>query len=263
VTELVPDGRLGTPGRVVALGASNLTRGFHTIVAASRQKWGADIEVLGALGHGRSYGAPSRFLGRTLPGILQSGLWRELDRLPSVATRALITDVGNDILYGVSASQILAWVEECVDRLQRRTADIVLTGLPLFNIRRLSRTKFLVFRSLFFPACRLSLAQMVGVAEQVAEGLEALVMRRGVRLFPLRPEWYGVDPIHIRRALWRTAWQQILCAGTDDVRDPRASTWEAVRVYFLPPERRWLFGVEGFTPQTGRGLPNGGRVWLY
>jgi hypothetical protein len=42
--------------RVVALGASNLTRGFQTIVSTARLVWGPDVEVLAALGHGRSYG---------------------------------------------------------------------------------------------------------------------------------------------------------------------------------------------------------------
>ena len=42
--------------RVVALGASNLTRGLHTVVSTARTEWGPDVEVLGALGHGRSYG---------------------------------------------------------------------------------------------------------------------------------------------------------------------------------------------------------------
>ena len=31
----------------------------------------------------------------------------------------------------------------------------------------------------------------------------------------------------------------------------------------MPPERRWLFGVEQLTPQSGVALPSGGRVWLY
>jgi hypothetical protein len=31
----------------------------------------------------------------------------------------------------------------------------------------------------------------------------------------------------------------------------------------LPPERRWLFGVEQFTPQTGAALRSGGTVWIY
>src|SRR5947207_14876376 len=86
--------------RVVALGASNLTRGLRIVVSTARQTWGPDIEIFGALGHGRSYGADSRVFVRRLPGILQSGLWRDLAARPPVPTRALVTDVGNDILYG-------------------------------------------------------------------------------------------------------------------------------------------------------------------
>jgi hypothetical protein len=84
--------------RVVALGASNLTRGFQTVVSTARGAWGPEVEVFGALGHGRSYGARSRFTVRSLPGILESELWNDLSALPPVATRGLVTDVGNDIL---------------------------------------------------------------------------------------------------------------------------------------------------------------------
>jgi hypothetical protein len=79
-------------GRVVALGASNLTRGFRAVVSTARDTWGPQVEVMAALGHGRSYGAHSRLAFRRLPGILESGLWSELEsrpRLPSQApTRA-------------------------------------------------------------------------------------------------------------------------------------------------------------------------------
>ncbi len=145
--------------RVVALGASNLTRGFQTVVCTARSTWGPKVEVLGALGHGRSYGASSRFIVRSLPGILESELWSDLSRLPPATTRGLVTDVGNDLLYGFSAAQTLAWTTEAVDRLQALTPDIVVTGLPLAPIRELSQAKFLLFRSLLFPQCRLSLAQ--------------------------------------------------------------------------------------------------------
>jgi hypothetical protein len=63
----------------------------------------------------------------------------------------LVTDVGNDILYGFSAEQTLAWVAEALDRLSRVTQDIVLTDLPLASIRRLSNLKFLAFRSILVP----------------------------------------------------------------------------------------------------------------
>ena len=181
--------------RVIALGASNLTRGFRTVVSAARAAWGPEVQVLAALGHGRSYGAPSRVVFRTLPGILESGLWRTLESLPALPTRALVADVGNDILYGVSAERILAWVEEALSRLQRVTSDIILTDLPLASIRRLSQARFLVFRSILFPFCRLSLGQVLEIAERVNAGLAELSTARGIRLFRLDPAWYGLDPI--------------------------------------------------------------------
>lgn len=245
--------------RVVALGASNLTRGFRTVVATARAAWGPQVEVLAALGHGRSYGASSSLLARRLPGILESGLWRQLEAAPRVPTRGLVTDVGNDILYGYSAGQTLAWVDEALGRLRRFTPDVVLTDLPLASIRRLSQGRFLLFRSVLVPSCRLSLGQVLETAEQVDAGLAELAGAHGARLCRLEPSWYGIDPIHIRPALWRPAWQQILGA-TGAVEGSRA---EALRLYFLRPERRWLFGLEQFTPQAGRALASGARIWLY
>ena len=247
--------------RVVALGASNLTSGFRTLVAAARSAWGPEIQVLAALGHGRSYGAPSRVVFRTLPGILESGLWRALEFLPELPTRALVADIGNDILHGVSAERILTWVEEALNRLQRLTPDITLTDLPLASIRRLSQARFLVFRSILFPSCRLSFNQVLEIAERVNAGLVELSTARGIRLFRLDPAWYGLDPIHIRPSLRRSAWSEIL-----DARSAAngSSPWlERLTLYLLPPERRCILGVEQFTPQSGVAFPSGSRVWLY
>lgn len=248
--------------RVVALGASNLTRGFRTVVSAARTAWGPEVQVLAALGHGRSYGSQSKVVIRTLPAILDSGLWRMLDSLPQVPTRALVTDIGNDIMYGFSAEQVLTWAEDVLCRLQRTTRDITLTDLPLASIQRLSRTKYLVSRSILFPSSHLSLPQVLQAAGQINEGLAQLSADRGVRLFKLNPAWYGIDPIHIRPPLWRSAWQEILDAGSA-VSGSDRSLKEGLRLYFMAPERRWLFGIEQFTPQSGIALPRGGRVWLY
>jgi hypothetical protein len=245
-------------GRVVALGASNLTRGFQAVVSTARDAWGPDVEVLAALGHGRSYGARSRLLLRSLPGILESGLWRELESRPAAPTRGLVTDVGNDILYGFSSEQTLAWVEAALVRLGRFTHDIVLTDLPLASIRRLSRHKFLLVRSILVPSCRLSLAQVLERAEAVNAGLAALATAHRVRFFRLKDEWYGFDPIHMRPPVWRAI------LGSDAVEHgPRDSAAEALRLYLMPPERQWLLGLVRFTPQSGVALRSGGRVWLY
>ncbi|MDH4083176.1 MAG: hypothetical protein OEV99_03300 [Nitrospira sp.] len=247
--------------RVVALGASNLTRGFQTVVSTARSVWGPHVEVLAALGHGRSYGAPSRIIFRTLPGILRSGLWAELERRPPLATRGLVTDVGNDILYGFSVERTLGWVEETLIRLSRVTKDIVVTDLPLASISRLSNLKFLAFRSILVPSCRLSLAQVIDRSELVNEGLAKLAETYGAQFFRLDPAWYGFDPIHVRPSQWRPAWQKIL--GAQPQKKSGGSAVESVKLYFMRPERRWLFGLEQWAPQSGLALRSGGQVWLY
>lgn len=248
--------------RIVALGASNLTRGFQTIVSTARSVWGPEVEILAAFGHGRSYGAPSQFLFRTLPGILRSGLWAELERRPPMTTRALITDVGNDILYGFSVERTLGWVEEVLRRLARVTQDIVLTGLPLASIYRLSHIKFLAFRSMLVPSCRLTLGGVIEKAARVNDGLLALAHTYGAQFVQLPSIWYGFDPIHVRPSYWRTAWQEILGECVLGSQESQ-SLLESARLYLMRPERRSFFGIEQVTPQSGVTLRSGGRVWLY
>jgi len=251
------------PDRVVALGASNLTRGFQTVVSASRAAWGPGVEVVSALGHGRSYGTQSFFLARRLPGILQSGIWERLEQLPRRTTRGLITDVGNDILYGFPVWQVLAWVEETVERLRRTTEDIVVTGLPIAGIRRLSPTKYLAVRSILVPRCRLPLATVRERAELVEAGLSAIARTRGLIFLPLREEWYGFDPVHMKPAQWGPAWREILAGGSGALPAGESPWREGVRLYLMRPERRRFLGREQFTSQDGVVLPRGGKVWLY
>jgi len=250
-------------GRVVAVGASNLTRGFHAVVATARGMWGRDVEVVAALGHGRIYGGPSVYFGRRLPGILESGLWRALDERPPAATRALVTDVGNDIMCGYQPSRILEWVDLCVARLQRHTRDIVVTGLPHAALAGLPASRYLLFRSLFFPRCRLTMAETLSRGAEVQEGLRAIADARGARFFAMKREWYGLDPIHVRPPMWASAWQEILCGSGSAPRPPRAPLGEAFRLYALQPERVAYFGRERVSPQRGIALRGGGRVWLY
>lgn len=248
--------------RIVALGASNLTWGFQTIVSTARSVWGPKVEILAAFGHGRSYGAPSQFLFRTLPAILKSGLWAELEQRPPMTTRALVTDVGNDILYGFSVERTLGWVEEVLRRLTHVTQDIVLTGLPLDAVYRLSQIKFLAFRSMLVPSCRLTLSQVIDRAEGVHEGLVKLSSVYGAKFFELDPVWYGFDPIHVRPSYWCTAWQEILGERAMESQGTR-SMLESARLYLMRPERRSFFGIEQVRPQSGVTLRSGGQVWLY
>lgn len=250
------------PRRVVVLGASNVVRGIATVFETAARIWGEPLDFLAAHGHGRSYGANSFFLGRVLPGIVPCGLWDALERRPPAPTAALLTDVGNDILYGADVDQIAEWVETCLSRLSRISDRIIVTELPVHHVEALSPGRYNLVRTLFFPQCRLPYADAVDRALRVNERLCELADRYGaVRIKP-REEWFGLDPIHIRLRHLGPAWRDILapwCEGEPPA-PARPTLLRWYRLRFQRPLYRRVFGFEQRRDQPVAHLPDGSVV---
>lgn len=250
---------------MVLLGASNLTLSFPGVVKLAQELNGDSIEIWAALGYGRSYGRQSRVLGRVLPGILQCGLWEQLEKQGSRPRQAIVADIGNDILYDAPVPQILDWVTECIRRLQSMGARIVLVDLPLANLEDLAEWRFTLCRSLLVPSCRLSLTEVACRARAVSKGLAQLAAERNAVLVMPRPEWYGFDPIHIRFGQWKKAWQSILESGHAPVSlssMPKVKVLEWVRFQLSRPEKQRFFKREMRKPQPAFRMGRS-RVWLY
>lgn len=258
-------GRAPPVSRVVVLGASNVRRGLPSLVNALREARGRPLDLMMATGHGRSYGMGSRVLGRTLPAILTSGLWPALEKREPVPTVALVTDVGNDILYGAPADVIAAWVQEAVRRLADVAERIVITGLPLAGIDALGSMRYLAVRSILFPRCRVTLPQARETAHAIDDALRDLASQRGASYVEPAPAWYGLDPIHVRRAARDVSWRTALAPLIEGDRCPRADApWgEGLHLRRLRPERRLLFGVEQVTQQPCGTLHDATNVSLY
>ena len=242
--------------RVVVLGASNVSRGLARLVAAVRTRSSRTAHLLVAAGHGRSYGANSRVGMRRLPSILWCGLWRALDRdavagSASGPLRAVITDVGNDLLYGFSVEQTAAWVRQAAGRLVAQDATIAITRLPLEGIASVGAVRYRLLRTLYVPGCPLSLDQLKHAATRLDTALVAIAREFGATVIEQPGAWYGFDAIHVRRrsldALWSEvcdAWE--LPAGT--VR-PRATLNDWAAVGRRAAEVRMLAGRMRFTRQ--------------
>jgi hypothetical protein len=195
---------LNSENRLVLLGASNLTVSLRLVIQLMQQYCGSPSEVLVAAGHGRSYGQSSRVLMRELPGIIQSGMWRQLHSAETgvePATYAFLTDIGNDIPYQAAPEEILNWISWCVEQLQRQCAHIVMTNLPIASIEALSEQRFNLLRSIMFPSCRLSRHEVIERAWIVHQGLIHLAERCHFVLCEVEPDWMSFDAIHI--AYWK------------------------------------------------------------
>ncbi|MHB1037955.1 MAG: hypothetical protein ACYC35_26275 [Pirellulales bacterium] len=262
-----PTGRASVPARrVVLLGASNLTRGISTVVETARRVWGRPLEMLVAMGHGRSYGWGSWFLGRRLPGIVDCGLWRALADRPALPTAALVTDIGNDLIYEAPLEDVVAWVETCLDRLSRAEARVVMTLLPTCNLAKLSPWRFRLFRTLFFPKSRLPLETLVERASELNDRVRRLGESRQITLVQPQAEWYGLDPIHVRRGSWPAVWHEILSAWHDGAGRAEAYSASLARCLYLrllPPEERRFLGREQRRPQPAGRLPDGSTMAVY
>jgi hypothetical protein len=250
---------------VVILGASNVARSLPVVVATAQNVLGNRLDILAAIGHGRGYGVTSYVLGRTLPPILECGLWSALQQRASGARFALLTDVGNDLMYGVTPERIAAWVEECVRRLRSDECQLVMTELPLASVLAIGRRRFEFFKKILFARSQITYAQALDFSRDLNQRLLELAQRYAARVVCPSQDWYGWDPIHIRRRRAPSAWRSIMTARAVDSRLANAAASWRLRwaLSFLRPEERTLFGLRQQRAQPAARLSDGTWISLF
>jgi hypothetical protein len=251
---------------VVLLGASNLRLSFPQVLTCLRRLTDGPLEVMGAFGHGRSYGAWSRLLwARELPGITQCGLWRDLESRPPLPTLALVTDVGNDLVYGEMPATVAGWVETCLDRLARQGAEILLTRMPIETLEFLSPLGYYVVRSILFPGRGVSRSALLERARDLDGRLREMGLARGATMVQPETSWYGIDPVHVRRGKRREAWECVFSAWAEARRPARKQQpqvkWRDLRGARAAELR--LFGRTIHIPQPAGRFDDGTTVALY
>jgi hypothetical protein len=268
----------GVARTVVLLGASNLTMSLPTVVHLALQRVGGPARFLIAVGHGRSYGLTSRVLCRTLPSIESCGLWDALASRETGGaaghdrpTFALVTDIGNDLGYGQPAARLVEWVRGTLERLRGVGANVVMTALPLPTLSRLSSRRYAFYRSLLFPGLRLSRDELVGRARDADAALSDAARGLGFAVVEHDADWYGLDPIHIRRRHRLAAYGDILMpwsAGrrATDAEGPTATQATRAlgrRLRRCAPQQKWVCGVERNRRQPCGSLPDGSTIAMY
>jgi hypothetical protein len=246
--------------RVVLLGASNLAIGFPLIVRQLFAGLPRPLAIFAACGHGRSYCRWSRVLFRALPGIDGCGLWTDLDRergAHSSRTLGLVTDVGNDLIYGSTPDVIARRVETCLAALTLQRAELVVTRLPLASVERLSALRYHATKAVFFPRTRGRWPDMLRKARELDQSLAELAARHSARVVEQPLDWYGFDPLHIRRSRRPRAWKSIFSGWPSF--DPadlnhQLPLADLVRLRLAPPAERRIFGRQQMRTQPALNL---------
>ena len=212
-------------------------------------------------------------MGRSLPGILECGMWKSIatsahrHTTPPAATFALITDIGNDIMYGATPETITQWVEQCIDRLESHEARVVINPPPVESIRSIKRWQYSIVRTLLFPTRRLTFDLAMNRALELHDRVIELATRRNLVMIDSERDWYGFDPIHIRRAFWPAAWGKIIggCVGSNGMNpcDWHMSLRERMHVVTRTPETWRLLKLNRGRTQPSGELRDGSTISLF
>ncbi len=173
-------------------------------------------------------------------------------------TLAIVTDVGNDLIYGSSPQVIARRVESCLEALARRRAELVVTRLPLASVEWLSALRYRATKAVFFPRSG-GVGRRCGRKRELDESLGQIATRFSARLVEQPLDWYGFDPLHIRRSRRAGAWQTFSRAGRRSrprTRDGPLSLADVVRLRLAAPAERRLLVRPANAPATG---PRTGR----
>jgi hypothetical protein len=208
---------------------------------------------------------------RELPGVLECGLWGALDSHiqrfegatgPRVA---LVTDIGNDLLYQVPLNQVVSWLEECLDRLHALGFDIVVTSLPMTSVLSMGMTRFLVARHLLFPSCRLTWSDVRTCSTDLDCAVRSMADTRGLEVIIPSRKWYSADPIHIRQSRQRRAFE-LMCSRWKTMGPIKFGRFPWDRAHFwwnMNPHRRWIRRSERIQPQPVWRGPKGNVLCMY
>lgn len=222
---------------VLLFGASNLVLGWPALTRQLQQQIAQPLHIHTCLGMGRSYIRPSRCLARVLPGVLESRLWQNLPRPAAAPPLVLLTDVGNDIIYRFSVTDIQQAVAETIRRIRAwdARADIVLTGLPVQALDDLTPFRFQIARRLLFQGSPLTLPEAQQQAHELQQLLGQLATAQRLQLAQPDRVWYGLDPIHYRRRFRDTAFQTYFSRWTESTSLSDSATADLSLPAVAPP----------------------------
>ncbi|HEY3395601.1 MAG TPA: hypothetical protein VGK58_23065, partial [Lacipirellulaceae bacterium] len=85
-------------------------------------------------------------------------------------------------------------------------------------------------------------------------------------VIPVSSEWYGIDPIHVRRRVRAKAWPTMLAAwrGVEDaIEVARSPLWTSAYLACLAPHERSTFGIRRRKAQPSGRLSDGTTISLY
>ncbi len=210
------------PVLFIFLGASNLARSYYGLKSCLiRYLFPRPASFVHALGPGRGYISKGGRFNAVYPPILNCGIFQEVrDRsTPNQQVVALITDIGNDIMYGVPTAEILEGLRSIIGMLREVRASIFITSIPVDLVNDINEFYFRALRSIFFPNSPVEYHQ----ASESIRVINKFILdssNENLKVIDGLEQYCGIDKIHYSLLKSRPAWSHIADNLTDSFDTP-------------------------------------------
>jgi hypothetical protein len=195
----------------ILLGASNLARSFHGLKCCiERCILPRTAIFLHAMGPGRGYVSRGGILNAAYSPIINSGIFKAArsKKIKKQKVVALITDIGNDIMYNVSLDKIIDSLQHIFNVLDEIGANIVITSIPVDLENDISEFHFQILRKIYFPKSSVKYSQ----ASNNIKAINQFILKTSKQKITVMHDmkrFSGIDKIHHSIFKSPLAWSHI------------------------------------------------------
>lgn len=194
------------------MGASNLARGYSLLTRHISSCFGKNkVEFLNALGPGRGFCARGGMFNFTYPSIQDCRILDVAQKKSCDSRVVLITDIGNDLMYGVSAGTLIESLDGLIDKALQWDAEVFLTSIHVNLKKDVSQTTFFILKSFFYPGSNITYEETDLFIKQVNGYLkEKAGKNERVHLISGMESFAGADKIHYSLLKTHSAWEKVV-----------------------------------------------------
>ena len=200
-----------SPVLFIFLGASNLARSFYGLKRCiGRCIFPRPASFVHAMGPGRGYVSRGGILNAIYSPILSCGILEAVrnKKIKDQSVVALITDIGNDIMYGVSSEKIINGLQYLLNALGEFKTNIFITSIPVDLENDISELHFHIIRQIYFPKSPVKYSQASNNIKAINKFILQSSNKKITAIDDMK-QFCGIDRIHYSILKSQSAWCHI------------------------------------------------------
>jgi hypothetical protein len=195
----------------VLLGASNMARGYSALTQHLSKNI-SPTQFINALGPSRGYCARGSLLNFSYSPIGKCKVMKSAEDFAQQGGKmvVLLTDIGNDIMYGVSDQSVIECLDTLIESFRSWDAEVFITSIHVDISQDMGKLFFKLLKIIFYPKSQVTFDEADLAVKRLNHYIEEKSKKsEGVHLISGMKVYCGLDKIHFGLLKSHLAWSQI------------------------------------------------------